>query len=73
MKVTFTNFSSDMTFEVPLDSISGVERYEEGGSLVQHGHGMYYMVRESVIDVMRLCVAAADAEQRARQDHGANS
>jgi hypothetical protein len=68
MVVTFSNFSSGEPFDVRLDTLTGVEEYEEGGSLVQRGHGSYYMVRESVLEVMRLCVAAADRDQGQQQD-----
>ncbi len=64
MNVPFTNNSSGEPFEVPLDEIIGVQEFpEEGGSLVQNGPGMYYIVRETVIDVMRLVVAAHDQTQ----------
>lgn len=60
VSVTFSSHSSGKPFEVPIDEIVGVKEYEEGGSLVQNGPGMYYIVRESVIEVMRLVVAAHD-------------
>ena len=64
MSVTFTNHSSGKPFDVPLDEIIGVKEFpEEGGSLVQNGPGMFYIVQESVIEVMRLVVAAHDQAQ----------
>ena len=60
VSVTFSSHSSGKPFEVPIEEIVGVKEYEEGGSLVQNGPGMYYIVQESVIEVMRLVVAALD-------------
>jgi hypothetical protein len=69
MQVTFTSISSGEPFDVPLDEIVGVQEYrEEDGSLVQNGPGMYYMVRESVIEVMRLVVAAHDKAHAQHED-----
>ncbi len=61
LNVTFTGLSTGEPFEVPLGEIVGVEEnLDEGGSFVQNGPGMYYMVKESMIEVMRLVVAAHD-------------
>lgn len=69
MSVTFTGHSSGEPLEVPLGEIVGVEENpDEGGSFVQNGPGMFYMVRESMIEVMRLVVAAHDQVQAQSRD-----
>jgi hypothetical protein len=58
--VVFTGAGSGKPVEVPLEDIIGIERGEDEQSFVQYLSGAYYIVQESLIDAMRLVVAAAD-------------
>lgn len=66
--VVFTGAGSGKPVEVSLDDIVGIERGEDDQTYVQYLPGAYYIVQESLIDAMRMVVAAADAANPGDKD-----
>jgi hypothetical protein len=60
--VVFTNYSSDTVVAIPLERITGMTLGPDDETMIETGHGMYYIVQETLIEAMRRCVAIADSE-----------